>query len=64
MDELGFDVAVVSINPYWYGVDEEMARKLIPLQNERFAEQCSRFPGPPQSHGDNYGASQVYRVHM
>jgi aminocarboxymuconate-semialdehyde decarboxylase len=50
MDAQGIDVEVLSINPFWYGVDDrDQARKLIGAQNERLAELCAanadRFVG-------------------
>jgi aminocarboxymuconate-semialdehyde decarboxylase len=49
MDEQGIDVEVLSINPFWYGVDRDLARRLIKMQNERLAEFCAahadRFAG-------------------
>lgn len=34
MDEQGIDVEALSINPYWYKADRDVAQKLIKLQNE------------------------------
>jgi aminocarboxymuconate-semialdehyde decarboxylase len=49
MDEQGIDVEVLSINPFWYAVDRELARGLIKAQNEKLAAFCSehkeRFAG-------------------
>ena len=42
MDEQGIDVEALSINPYWYKADRDVARKLIQLQNEKLAEVCAR----------------------
>jgi len=44
MDERGFDLAVLSINPFWYEVDRDQARKLIRTQNEGIAEICKAHP--------------------
>lgn len=44
MDALGIDVEVLSVNPFWYGVDRDLARRLIAAQNERLAELCARHP--------------------
>ena len=44
MDEQGIDVEALSINPYWYGADPDIARKVIQLQNEKLAEFCSGQP--------------------
>ena len=49
MDAQGIDVEVLSINPFWYGADREVARNLVSAQNEKLAEFCrahaDRFAG-------------------
>jgi aminocarboxymuconate-semialdehyde decarboxylase len=49
LDEMGIDVQAVSINPFWYWADADLARKLIQLQNEKIAAFCAahaeRFVG-------------------
>jgi aminocarboxymuconate-semialdehyde decarboxylase len=44
MDEQGIDVEALSINPYWYKADRDLARKLIQMQNESLAEACAAHP--------------------
>ena len=44
MDEQGIDVEALSINPYWYGADRDVARELIRIQNEALAEACAANP--------------------
>jgi aminocarboxymuconate-semialdehyde decarboxylase len=44
MDEQGIDVEALSINPYWYKADREVATQIITLQNERLAEACAANP--------------------
>jgi aminocarboxymuconate-semialdehyde decarboxylase len=44
MDEQGIDVEALSINPYWYKADREVARQLIRVQNEKLAEACAANP--------------------
>ncbi len=44
MDEQGIDVEALSINPYWYRADREVARDLIRIQNEKLAEVCAANP--------------------
>jgi aminocarboxymuconate-semialdehyde decarboxylase len=44
MDEQGIDVEALSINPYWYGADRDLARQLIRVQNEKLAEACAAHP--------------------
>jgi len=44
MDEQGIDVEALSINPYWYKADRDVARQLIRVQNEKLAEACAANP--------------------
>src|SRR3989454_8738558 len=44
MDEQGIDVEALSINPYWYRADRDLARQLIRTQNEKLAEACAANP--------------------
>jgi aminocarboxymuconate-semialdehyde decarboxylase len=44
MDEQGIDVEALSINPYWYTADRDVAKKLIQVQNEKLAEACAAMP--------------------
>ena len=44
MDEQGIDVEALSINPYWYTADRDVATALIQLQNETLAEICAARP--------------------
>jgi aminocarboxymuconate-semialdehyde decarboxylase len=44
MDAQGIDVEALSINPYWYAVDRDVARELIRIQNEKLAEICAAQP--------------------
>jgi len=44
MDEQGIDVEALSINPYWYAADRDLAQKLITIQNEKLAEACAANP--------------------
>ena len=45
MDEQGIDVEVLSINPFWYSAERELAGRLIDVQNERLAAVCAAHPG-------------------
>jgi aminocarboxymuconate-semialdehyde decarboxylase len=49
LDEMGIDVQAVSINPFWYWADEDLARKIIQIQNQKIAALCAahsdRFVG-------------------
>ena len=44
MDAQGIDVEALSINPYWYKADRDLAQKLIRMQNEKLAEACAAKP--------------------
>ena len=44
MDEQGIDIEALSINPYWYRADRDVARELIRIQNEKLAEACAANP--------------------
>jgi aminocarboxymuconate-semialdehyde decarboxylase len=44
MDEQGIDVEALSINPYWYEADRDIAREVIRVQNEKLAEFCAAEP--------------------
>jgi len=44
MDVQGIDVEALSINPFWYKADRDVAQKLIKIQNEKLAELCAAQP--------------------
>jgi len=44
MDEQGIDVAALSINPFWYAAERDLAAQIIKTQNERLAELCAKQP--------------------
>src|SRR2546427_7481853 len=44
MDEQGIDVEALSINPYWYKTDRDLASHLIKIQNEKLAAACAANP--------------------
>lgn len=44
MDAQGIDVEALSINPYWYRAEREVAAQLIKLQNETLVEFCAANP--------------------
>jgi aminocarboxymuconate-semialdehyde decarboxylase len=44
LDEMGIDVQALSVNPFWYWADVDLARKIIQIQNEKMAELCSAHP--------------------
>lgn len=44
MDAEGIDMEALSINPFWYEADRDVATQLIKMQNEGLAELCSAHP--------------------
>ena len=44
MDAQGIDIEALSINPFWYDKDREVAAKICELQNQRLAEVCASHP--------------------
>jgi aminocarboxymuconate-semialdehyde decarboxylase len=44
MDEQGIDVEALSINPFWYRAERDVAAQVVKLQNERLAEFCATYP--------------------
>jgi predicted TIM-barrel fold metal-dependent hydrolase len=41
MDAQGVDMEVLSINPFWYGKDRDLASQIVQIQNEKLAELCA-----------------------
>ena len=44
MDSQAVDMEVLSINPFWYGKDRDLAAKTVKLQNEKLAALCAAKP--------------------
>src|SRR6059058_1287109 len=44
MDGQAVDMEVLSINPFWYGKDRELAGQIVKIQNEKLAELCASKP--------------------
>jgi aminocarboxymuconate-semialdehyde decarboxylase len=44
MDAQAVDMEVLSINPFWYGKDRELAGQIVKIQNEKLAELCASQP--------------------
>jgi aminocarboxymuconate-semialdehyde decarboxylase len=44
MDAQGIDIEALSINPFWYKADRDVAAKLIDVQNQRLAEFVAAQP--------------------
>ena len=44
MDAQAIDLEVLSINPFWYDRDRDLAGKIVKIQNEKLAELCASKP--------------------
>jgi aminocarboxymuconate-semialdehyde decarboxylase len=44
MDAQGIDMQALSINPYWYKAERDLAQQIVKLQNEKLAEICAEQP--------------------
>src|SRR5665213_2921889 len=44
MDAQAVDMDVLSINPFWYGSERDLAGQIVKLQNEKLAELCASRP--------------------
>jgi aminocarboxymuconate-semialdehyde decarboxylase len=44
MDSQAVDMEVLSINPFWYGRDRDLAAQIVKIQNEKLAEFCGSKP--------------------
>jgi len=44
MDSQSIDMEVLSINPFWYDRDRDLAAQIVKVQNERLAELCASNP--------------------
>lgn len=44
MDQMGVDMQVVGINPFWYRADQDLARRICQMQNEKIASLCAAHP--------------------
>jgi aminocarboxymuconate-semialdehyde decarboxylase len=40
----GVDVEAMSVNPFWYGADRDLARRIVDLQNAALARLCREAP--------------------
>src|SRR5882724_5778645 len=49
MDAMAIDMEVLSINPFWYRKDRDVAAQIVKVQNEKLAELCAQRP-------DRFGA--------
>src|SRR5262249_36579368 len=44
MDAMAVDMEVLSINPFWYRKERDLAAALVKVQNEKLAELCGSKP--------------------
>ncbi|HEX3162101.1 MAG TPA: amidohydrolase family protein [Pseudolabrys sp.] len=44
MDSQAVDLEVLSINPFWYGRERDLAAQIVKIQNEKLAELCASKP--------------------
>ena len=44
MDARAIDIEVLSINPFWYRKDRDIAAEIVKVQNEKLAELCASKP--------------------
>jgi predicted TIM-barrel fold metal-dependent hydrolase len=44
MDSQAVDMEVLSINPFWYGSERDLAGQIVKIQNEKLAELCASKP--------------------
>ena len=44
MDAQAVDMEVLSINPFWYGRERDLAAQIVKIQNEKLAELCASKP--------------------
>ena len=49
MDAMAIDMEVLSINPFWYRKDRDLAAKIVQINNEKLAELCA-------AHKDRFAA--------
>ena len=44
MDAMAIDMEILSVNPFWFGLDRDLAAKIVRIQNEKLAELCAAHP--------------------
>ncbi len=44
MDAMSVDMEVVSVNPFWYGKDRDLAAKIVSIHNDKLAELVASKP--------------------
>ena len=46
MDAMAVDMEVLSINPFWYRKERDLAAEIVRVQNDKLAELCASKPEP------------------
>ncbi len=44
MDTQGIDIEVISVNPFWYKAERDLAAEVCKINNETLAELCAKHP--------------------
>jgi aminocarboxymuconate-semialdehyde decarboxylase len=44
MDGQGIDMQVMSINPFWFGAEQDLVGRVVDVQNRKMAEMCAMRP--------------------
>jgi aminocarboxymuconate-semialdehyde decarboxylase len=44
MDAMAIDTEVLSINPFWYRKDRDVAARIVKIQNEKLSQLCAKYP--------------------
>ena len=44
MDDMGIDMEVLSVNPFWYGTDRDTASKIVAIHNQQLGQLCAAHP--------------------
>jgi predicted TIM-barrel fold metal-dependent hydrolase len=44
MDEQGIDMEALSINPFWYKAERDLADEIVKIHNEKLSELCAAYP--------------------
>jgi aminocarboxymuconate-semialdehyde decarboxylase len=44
MDKQGIDIEALSINPFWYRAERDLAAEIVRIHNEKLAEMCAAYP--------------------
>ena len=44
MDKQGIDIEVISVNPFWYSAERDLAAEICKINNETLTELCARHP--------------------